>query len=103
MNKIYVAHPYDGLQENKIKVENIIKSIIDNGSRECFISPIHAFEFLYTHLDYIKGMNHCLELLKTCDALMLCGDWQNSKGCTMEYAYAKAGGMTIINERNEEI
>jgi hypothetical protein len=40
-------------------------------------------------------MEHCFEALSRCDELWIAGDWQESKGCCMEYAFAKGKGIPI--------
>ena len=108
MKKIYVSHPYGGLADNKKAVEDLLESLVNAepdiagstllsiGCDTKFISPIHVFGALYNVLDYIEGLNMCLTLLSKCDVLLLCGDWQNSKGCMAEYAYAKAKGIPTM-------
>lgn len=90
MKRVYVAHPYSGLEENKQKVEELIKRLVKMYDDIVFYSPIHSFGYLYESKEYIQGMNMCLNLLKACDELWLCGDWENSTGCMMEYSYAIA-------------
>lgn len=34
-------------------------------------------------------------MLNRCDALVLCGDWETSKGCIGEWSFAIAKGMPI--------
>ena len=34
-------------------------------------------------------------MLNKCDALVLCGDWETSKGCIGEWSFAIAKGMPI--------
>ena len=104
MIKVYIAHPYGGKEENKAKVEKIIKDLIASDKRlseehlmghaeYVYISPIHAFAF--TDGTYLESINMCFALLDGCNAIRMCGDWENSRGCNMEYAYAKAKGMHI--------
>lgn len=86
--KVYIAHPYDGLEHNKINVENIIKDLIKKHDDVLFISPIHLFGYLYYDVPYEEGMEYCLEILKECDELWLCKGWEGSRGCCMEFDYA---------------
>lgn len=92
---VYIAHPFGGEKENVEKVEKIIKVLIHKHSDCTFYSPLHATGFLYGQLTYLGGMEHCFEALSRCDELWLCPGWQDSRGCNMEYAYAKAKGMPI--------
>ena len=34
-------------------------------------------------------------MLRRCYELWLCGDWQESRGCNMEYGFAKAKGIPV--------
>jgi nucleoside 2-deoxyribosyltransferase len=90
MKKVYVAHPYGGEEENKQKVEEIIKQLIQNNPDTLYVSPIHCTGFYYHDVTYEKGMEYCFKLLDMCDRLLLCGDWKHSTGCCMEYGYAVA-------------
>ncbi len=36
-----------------------------------------------------------LEVRKASDELWLCGNWRDSRGCNMEYGFAKAKGIPI--------
>ena len=92
---IYIAHPFGDQQENVEKVEKIIKGLIHKHPDCTFYSPLHATGFLYNDVDYIDGMEHCFEALSRCDELWLCEGWQDSRGCNMEYAFAKGKGIPI--------
>ena len=95
MKLIYLAHPFGGKQENIEKVQEIITGLIWQMPDHTFYSPLHATGFLYDGLDYISGMDHCFEALGRCDELWICGDWRESRGCNMEYGFAKAKGVPI--------
>ena len=95
MKLIYLAHPFSGKQENVDKAQKIIADLIWQMPDHTFYSPIHATGFLYNDVDYIDGMEHCFEVLGRCDELWLCGDWKESRGCNMEYGFAKAKGIPI--------
>ena len=95
MKLIYIAHPFGGEQENVEKVEKIIKGLLHKHPDCTFYSPLHATGFFYYRLAYLVGMEHCFEALSRCDELWIAGDWQESKGCCMEYGFAKAKGIPI--------
>lgn len=103
--KIYVAHPYGGLEENKKKVENFIKKFKDY-DKIVLISPIHSFGWKYDSIDYEKGINECLSLMDSCSivAMPKFEKIVNSKGCLIEYGYAKGKHKMIVEyEELEEI
>ena len=85
---VYVAHPYSGLSSNYEKVSDIMNVLCSKFSDKTFISPIHAYGFMYESVDYEKGINLCFKLLDLCDTVLLCGEWEHSKGCNMEKDYA---------------
>lgn len=85
---VYVAHPYSGLSSNYEKVSDIMNVLCSKFSDKTFISPIHAYGFMYESVDYDKGINLCFKLLDLCDTVLLCGEWEHSKGCNMEKDYA---------------
>ena len=95
MRMIYIAHPFGGEHENVEKVQAIITGLIHKHPDCTFYSPLHATGFMYSQLTYLGGMEHCFEALSRCDELWLCGSWRDSRGCNMEYGYAKAKGITI--------
>lgn len=95
MRMIYIAHPFGGKQENADKAREIILDLLYKYPDCTFYSPLHATGFFYNELSYLDGMEHCFEALMRCDELWICGDWQTSRGCNMEYGFAKAKGIPI--------
>lgn len=89
MKVIYVSHPYKGSHTNSVLVEKITEKLQKQFPQAVFFSPIHAIKDDYIETDYVLGLSHCIELLRRCDGIVLCGDWKNSKGCMAEYFTAK--------------
>lgn len=87
-NVVYVAHPYGGLSFNYERTSSIMKLLCEKFPNITFVSPIHAYGFMYEAVDYEKGIRMCFKLLDLCDTVLLCGDWENSRGCRMEKEYA---------------
>lgn len=87
--KIYISHPYGGKEDNKSRVEQIIKDCAKMNENINYISPIHAFGFLYDTINYQTRLSNCLWLLSQCDEMWIYGDYKNSKGCLAEIKYAK--------------
>lgn len=98
---IYVSHPYSAKEENKQKVEAIVRKLAKEHPEHTFLSPIHAVGFMYDDFDYETGLNMCLELLKRCDMMYVFGDWENSRGCKTEINYCKFLGIPykIFNDQ----
>lgn len=96
---VYVAHPYAGKAENIEKCKRKIAELVKDGRKRVYISPVLNYQGVpYEADNYKDGIDLCFELLSQCDALMLTGDWQSSKGCLAEYGFAVAAGMPIIIE-----
>lgn len=83
---IYCAHKYGGDEKNKSRVETLLKNIQKNIPEHTFISPIHAFGFMYHYLSYDEGMDLCLSLLSKCDALLVLSE--ESEGVRREIDFA---------------
>jgi len=90
---VYVAHPYNNKASNKKSVEMIIKELTLRNPGTTCISPIHAFGFLYTVVDYETGIEYCKDLLLKCDSALFCKGWETSKGCNIEMEFCKERGI----------
>ena len=94
MKSIYISHVYGGNQDNKDKVEAIIKQLVKQHPHYLFISPIHALGYLYDEVDYNTGIKMCLELLKHCDEMWVCSEL--SRGVLMEKDYCISHNIEVI-------
>jgi hypothetical protein len=101
MFKVYVAHPYDGKEENKLSVEKVILELMPRTPRVLYISPIHALGYLYEALS-CDGMERCIALLRDCDMILLCEGWEDSKECKAAYTYALGMNIPIIYYNEDE-
>jgi len=90
---VYVSHPYGGNQENKLKIEHIIRTLSIEKPFDTFVSPVHCFGFMYNDVAYNVGIRYCLDLLDRCDMMLVFGDYMNSKGCRLEIEHAKEQGI----------
>jgi hypothetical protein len=109
MTKIYVSHPFGGLAKNKKNADSILKWLQDDmgvfpikepfgsDTHNIFLSPIHILGHLYDKVDYDTGISWCIDLLSGCDAIIMCNGWENSTGCNLELAYAKAHNIRVIH------
>lgn len=43
-----------------------------------------------------EAMARCMSLLAACDAIIMCGDWEQSKGCKSELGQAKNWGLEVL-------
>ena len=94
---VYVAHPYGGKESNKLKIDVIMNQLVMNDNKHDYVSPIHNYGFMYlTGEEYQKGLDICLGLLSHCDVLVLCEDWESSRGCRVECDHALKMGIPIF-------
>lgn len=94
---VYVAHPYGGKESNRKKIDVIMGDLVLNDTSHDYISPIHNFGYVYlTGDDYQRGLDICLRLLGHCDILVLCPEWESSRGCKGERDHALKRGMPVF-------
>ena len=103
---VYVAQPFGG-NTNAYKaarhtITNVyevarrtMRDLIKNYPRAVFISPILQYGFMYEDVEYIEGLEICINLLRRCDRLLLLPGWQGSRGCVAEWATARELGIPI--------
>ena len=49
-----------------------------------------------TGFEYQKGLDICLSLLGHCDILVLCPEWESSRGCNGEFEFAKKHSISTF-------
>ena len=86
---VYISHPFQNNPKNVKEIEEIIYRLRKRFPNYLFISPVHAFGFLYSSTTYEEGLNMTLFLLETCaDEMWIFGkDWRNSTGVKAEIEY----------------
>jgi hypothetical protein len=99
--KIYFAHPLgshplNSVDENLLSIEEHIYHIVTQYPYFCPLVPTHNIGFLYNLVPYELGIMMCFKLLESADILVLCGDWEQSKGCQMEKLYAEKKGIKVV-------
>ena len=86
---VYVSHAFGGNEDNKQRIEDIVKVLTKIYPDKIFISPVHAFGFLYEETEYQQGLNMCLKLLSVCNSMVVCDDYHNSIGVKSEIEFCK--------------
>ncbi len=83
---IYCSHAYGGNEDSKqlaeIKIRQMQLSDLDN----TYISPVHAFGFLYHDVPYDMGMELCFDLLMMCDIMLVLSEPSEGVKREMELA-----------------
>lgn len=82
---IYCSHKFGGKLENAKAVELKIKRLQLTDPNHTYVSPIHTFGFLYNEVDYLTGLNWCLDLLSKCDAMVVLSE--ESRGVRAEIKF----------------
>ena len=74
-----------------------MEDLVLNDASHDYISPIHNFGYVYlTGDNYQRGLDICLSLLGQCDILVLCPEWESSRGCKGEFEYAKKHSISTF-------
>jgi hypothetical protein len=82
---IYCSHKFGGSLENAKAAELKIKRLQLADPSNTYISPIHAFGFMYNDVPYETGLEMCLDLLSKCDKMVVLSDL--SRGVKAEIKY----------------
>ncbi len=95
METIYISHPYSGDEDkNREETRRIASDLAKEFPNILFINPLDAMQHTI-ELPYDVVLKQCIELLDRCDAILMTGDWKTSKGCVVEYNWAKEHKMPI--------
>jgi Domain of unknown function (DUF4406) len=109
MKIVYIAGPYSGANmfEVELNVRQSKRVALQLAQWKIpFFSPvIHTahFETYLGQLDpgYQYWIDITLEMLKRCDALFMCPGWEQSRGATGEYNFARESKMPVFSEYDE--
>lgn len=85
---IYISHAYQGKPENIAEIEGIIKWLMKYYPEYRFISPVHAFGYLYNDMPYPDGLALSMSLLEICDEMWYMPS-SESMGVNAEIAYCR--------------
>ena len=100
MKLVYVSHPFTGNEaENRQDARALCSDLKEEHKGWCLINPLDNFMWTQNiKLSHREILNMCLEILKACDSIYLCHDWERSIGCREEKKLAEEMGMEIIYE-----
>ncbi len=91
---IYCSHCFGNKEANKKLVEEKIIELQVEDLDNVYVSPIHALGHLYDKIPYEQGIELCLDILTSCDALYVLSK-EISKGVQKEIELAEILGMPI--------
>ena len=90
-----MAHCFGGEKKNFERAKKITNYLQKKDLANCYICPLMAFSHLeYGDIGYDAEMELCLDLLSTCDRLIVASDI--SKGVRMEIDFAKLVKMEVM-------
>lgn len=91
---IYVSHVFQGKQENLERAKKITHDLQVNDLENCYICPLLLFSHLrYGEVGYDAEMELCLDILSSCDKLIVASDI--TKGVSKEIDFANLVGMEV--------
>ena len=100
---VYVAHKFGGDSANLERAKKITHDLQVKDLANCYICPLVTFSYLeYGEIGYDEELQICLDLLSTCDRLIVASE--NSKGVQMEIDFAKLVKMEVMRlDENGEL
>ena len=91
---IYVSHAFGGKQENLERAKKITHDLQVADLENTYICPLLTFSHLkYGEIGYDAEMDLCLDILSSCDKLIVASDL--SKGVAREIDFANLVGMEV--------
>lgn len=100
---IYVSHIFQGKPENLERAKKITHDLQVADLENTYICPLLALSHLqYCEVGFDAEMDLCLDILSTCDKLIVASDFSNSKGVQKEIDFANLVGMEVEYLENTE-
>jgi hypothetical protein len=91
---IYVAHKHGGNLQNMERAKKITHDLQVNDLENSYVCPLLLFSHLrYGEIGYDAEMELCLDILQSCDKLIVASDL--SKGVCKEIDFANLVGMEV--------
>ena len=92
---IYISHMHGGKLENIERARKITHDLQVNDLENSYICPLLLFSHLrYGEIGYEAEMDLCLDILSSCDKLIVASDI--SKGVQLEIDFAKLVKMEVL-------
>ena len=93
----YVAHKFSGKLENYQRAKKITHDLQVADLENTYICPLLTFSHLkYGEIGYDAEMDLCIDILSSCDRLIVASDISASKGVQKEIGFAKLVGMEVF-------
>ena len=95
MMKIYISGPITNVLDYKEKFERAEQNLKAKYPNAEIINPTVLDKL---PLEYDEYMKLDLALLDMCDAIYMMNGWEKSKGACIEYGYALAKDLIVLEE-----
>lgn len=109
MKSIYISLPISGhedtYEQRLDEAVEYVKEMYPEYDR--VITPKEVakeLQDLYSPItpEYKEYLTWDIGVIKICDAIFMCRDWCYSGGCNVEWAFARAIGLTILYQDEKE-
>lgn len=96
--RIYISGPITNVPDYKEKFSKAEQKLKEMHPEADIINPTVLSDLPLTYDEY---MDLDLRLLDMCGAVYMLHGWEKSKGACIEYGYALAKDLIILNEREQ--
>ena len=94
--KIYISGPITGIKGYMEKFKAAEHKLTEMGYT--VINPARVNAQLPEGLEHREYMLTSIAMLEMCDVIFLMEGWEKSKGCLIEFEYARNNGITMLFE-----
>lgn len=99
MLRVFISQPMNGKTNEEI--ERVRKNAINNIKNNCSDQEIEVIDSFFKDAPDVKTkglyyLGKSLELLATADVAYFAGDWENYRGCRIEYEAAIDYGLDVL-------
>ena len=103
MKMIYISLPIRGHEYTyELRLDEAVEYVKEKYQEyDRIITPKYVADELDERLEpiipaYKDYLYEDIGVIKICDAIFMCDGWNNSDGCSAEWAFARAIGITIL-------
>lgn len=96
LKKVYISGPITGTKDYLEKFKDIETALVLVHQGVEVINPAKVNANLPESTTWEEYMRMSLCMLSMCDGIYMMEGWQQSRGATLEYAYAKGMGITVL-------
>ena len=96
LKKVYISGPITGTKDYLEKFEDIETALVLIHQGVEVINPAKVNANLPESTTWEEYMRMSLCMLSMCDGIYMMEGWQQSRGATLEYAYARGMGITVL-------